>query len=799
MKMPQTICAELQVLELGSGSVAASLAGMMLADNGARVIKVEPPGGDSLRTGAPAGFLVWSRGKESALYDLRDAHSRATVRALAERADVVVAGVPPGRLERWGLAYEQLHSGNPGLIHSTITGFGTSGPYAKLKAYEGIVKAKLGVFNLGEFAFRDGPIFNGALTASTGAAHLALAGILAALIARERTGLGQRADTSLAQGLIPFDYYDIYHGQIAARAKETGAEVPGVAPGGELSASRYVLTLPTRDGRWVNVAPQLPHQAQALICGVGLDHTLTDPRFEHAPYFRTAEDAQAWEDMLWEKVRECTWPELEPGLSAQEDLPFELVRTSEEALEHPQMIANGLVAEIEDSTVGMVRAVGPVAVFERTPSVIGRSSPPLDTGGDAFVERAGLPAAPNGPEPGPHALSGITIIDFGYYYAMPCALTLAASLGARVIKIEGPNGDPMRVSFGAEAGAAKVMEGKESLSIDMKSPEGQAVVHRLVEDADAFVTSFRPQALERLEMSYKTLQSINPNIVYQHSAGYGVTGPFAHRPMYATIASAIVGNMPRHAGFWMDPAIWSDFSAREIQAVIAPRMYAPLDGDANAASGAFAALMLALFHQRRTGEGQFVVTSMLGGNAYAYSDDVVTYAGKPPPPASDPEQLGLSALYRLYRVADGWIFLAALGDDERAGLERALGEVLPDDDDKCAAHLSATFLVRSAEATEQELTAHGVGCAAVCGDDEFGVFAAKDPLLYDAGLTTDVEHPLFGQIRRHGLPVFLSATPGRIAPGCLRGEHTRSILEKLGFSEEEIADLEARNVVFGPE
>ena len=331
----------------------------------------------------------------------------------------------------------------------------------------------------------------------------------------------------------------------------------------------------------------------------------------------------------------------------------------------------------------------------------------------------------------------------------------------------------MRHAFGGDAGSAKVMEGKESLSIDMKSPEGRKIVHELIARADVFVLGFRPGVAERLGIDYDTLSTINPKLVYVHAAGYGAQGPYSHRPVYASTALALAGNLPRHAAFWMDPELSADFSVVELQEVIAPRLRGPVDGDSNAAQTACTALMFGLFHQRRTGVGQFLSTSMIGGNVYSYSDDAVTYDGKPPVAQSDPEQLGLNALYRLYQTGDGWVFLAATNDKERAALATTLGVELPDGDDARAAVLAAAFADRKADEVEAELTEAGVGCASVFADGH-PAFIATDEAIFEAGLAADIEHPLFGTIRRHGLPAVLSETPGRLAPGCAPGPAHRS-------------------------
>jgi crotonobetainyl-CoA:carnitine CoA-transferase CaiB-like acyl-CoA transferase len=808
--MPDQICAGINVIEVGSGSVAASLAGMMLADNGARVVKLEPSDGDAARTDSPSGFLVWNRGKESVVCDLRDASGRDSLRALAREADVMLVGLDPRRTAEWDLGDDALREINPSLVYTAITGFGPVGPYAHLKAYEGVVAAKVGLYSRGIFGPRDGPVFSSNLIASSGAAHLAVAGTLAALIVRESTGRGQRVDTSLVQGLIAADYFGVYQAQLAKRAAGQG-DAPGTAPGDGLAASRYALTLCTSDGRWVSLSPQQPHQAQALLRSVGLEWTLDDPRFANAPFFRNAEDAQAWEDLVSETFRSQTYRELEAQLLTEDNIPFELCRSSEEALNHPQIIANGEVIQIEDPVVGVVRQVGPVARFSRTPAVTLRSAPRLgeSPGGLARVATTSTGDAPE------HALSGITIVEFGYFYAMPYAMAIAASLGARVIKLEDAAGDPIRQAFGGESGCAKVMEGKESLSIDLKSAEGRSIVHQLIERANAFVLGFRPGVAERLGIDFETLSAINPRLVYLHAAGYGDSGPYAHRPVYATTAMALAGSVARHAGSWMDPGLSEGFSVPELQAVIAPHLRGLVDGDSNASLAACTALLLGLTHQRRTGEGQFVATSMIGGNLYAYTDDAMTYAGKPTLPASDTEHYGLGALYRLYRAQDGWVFLAATGDAEWSALVGLVGrpELAGDSrfttaadrqahDEALASVLQELFRARPAAEWERSLTAADVGCAMAYQSDypmgSHPAFVAEDPGMLATGMSVDIEHPTFGTIRRHGLPVHLSETPGRIATSYRRGEHTRAILAELGYSPDEIAKFESNDVVFGP-
>ena len=165
-----------------------------------------------------------------------------------------------------------------------------------------------------------------------------------------------------------------------------------------------------------------------------------------------------------------------PLLEASPDVAFEVAATSEEGLEHPQIVHNGDVITIEDPTHGPIRQVGPIGHFSESPLII-----------DTIGARAGRQrrpvhrshAAPVGGDAAPeHPFAGVTIVEFGCFYAMPYGVTMAAALGARVIKIEDGNGDPHRVSFGSEVASNKTTAGKESISIDLRTPAGQEIAQQ---------------------------------------------------------------------------------------------------------------------------------------------------------------------------------------------------------------------------------------------------------------------------------------------------------------------------------
>jgi crotonobetainyl-CoA:carnitine CoA-transferase CaiB-like acyl-CoA transferase len=526
------------------------------------------------------------------------------------------------------------------------------------------------------------------------------------------------------------------------------------------------------------------------------------------PTFATAEDAQEWEDMLLEAFRAKDFEHWLPLLQASPDVAFEVAVSSEEGLDHPQIVHNGDVIVIDDAKRGPVREVGPVGHFEKTPIVIERSAPELGANVGGFVAHDFPTGGGEAPE---HPFAGITVVEFGYFYAMPYATAMLAALGARVIKIEDKAGDPHRNSFGPEVASTKTTAGKESISLDLRTPEGKAIAQQIVSKADAFLTGFRTGVADRMGLGYDELKEVNPRLLYVHAAGYGTDGPYAHRALYAQAAQSVAGSFGRQVGYWTDPAQSEGFSVLELQAVVLPHLNQLVDGDSNAALALLAALSLGLYHQQRTGQGQFLGTSMIGGNAWAYSDDFCSYPGKPPIPLCDSEYYGISALERVYEAAEGsWVSVAVKTDAEFSALLSVIG--LPelgtderfasaaarsDHDDELVSLLGARFAEKPAAQWESELSGAGVGCVNVnlLGQP---VFTSFDPVLRETGLTATIDHPLYGELVQAAPPISFSETPGRLAPPCVRGQHNAAILNELGYSEADIAKFEELNVITPP-
>jgi len=795
------ICAGLTVIELGSGSPAGSIAGMVLADAGARVIKIEPPTGDALRERMPSGFLVWNRGKESFVADLTTPEGRQAVQDLAAGADVLIDALPVDRADDYGVGYAVLSARNPALVHLDITPFGHHGPYQHIKGHDSLVAAKAGLWQRGAYGHRDGPIMYPVAWGSFGAAMQGVAGVLAALMVRDTTGRGQRVDATIWAGLDPLDYFV---SAVVQLMKKRGEKPSGDARSAT-SASRYGILAATRDGRFIQTSTMLPHQGWALCEVAGITDALQDARFANLPSFANAEIAQEFEDLVLEAFREQDLDHWLPKLMASPDVAFEVAATCEEGLDHPQIVHNGDVIQVDDPVHGPVREIGPLTHFSDTPMVVRRSAPALDAHGPLPTEPPPLVA--NGPAP-EHALAGLTIVEMGSFYAMPYGVTMAAALGARVIKLEDAAGDPHRRSFGPEVASFKTTAGKESVSVDLRSPEGQEVAHRLIKDADIFVNGYRSGVAERLGLGWDELHELNPRLMYLHAAGYGSDGPYASRALYAQAAQAVAGSFGRQVGYWSDPERNLGMSVIELQAVVLPRLAQVVDGDSNAALVVLAAIVLAAYRQRRTGVGQFVRTSMIAGNAMAYSDDFCSYDGKPAAAITDDDYWGVNALDRLYEAAeDTYVCVAVyndrdfalfadllgapgLAEDSRFGTRAARAE----HDADLVAALTPLLSAQPADHWERRAIEAGVGCVAVTTAGQ-AVTTSFDPGLRESGLTVAVQHPKFGELVQAAVPVGFSETPGRIGPASGRGEHNHAVLLELGYTEDQIEQLEAAKIL----
>ena len=772
-----------------SQSLAGALATMFLADTGAEVVTVEPPGGDPLRE-HPA-YLQWRRGQKSVALDLKSEEGRETARLLAARADAVIEAFRPGVAERLGVGYKALAAENPGLVYAAIRGFGERGPYAGLKAYEGIVAAKAGLL-LGRRPWRrEGPMFDAIPRMTLGAAHLAAQGVLAALWDREHTGRGVRLEATLlaAAAAHSLNGWLVPVGEEAAYAAKAEAPLQHATPH-DAATLGYTIG-ECKDGRWFQGASTTVHIFRSFLNVLGLTEVYDDPTMADIPYtFPSPEAKEALRARIKEQLRTRTSDEWAALFLQDGGCGGERFETVREYMEHPQAKHNGITVEVDDPRVGRMKQISPLVTFRDTPSRVRAPAPFVDEHREEALALAARPPSvtAGSAEATRPPLEGVIVLELASYYAAPFGATLLADLGARVIKIEPPSGDLMRR---LPESSTKTIQGKESIAVDLKTERGREIFHRLVERADALMHNFRPGADKRLGLDYETVSALNPRLVYLYAGSYGSSGPYHRQPAFHPTVSAVIGSGVRAAG----------------------RGNPPMDashGDPDAALGVGTALLLGLHAARRNGKGQYLETRMITTGAYEVSDALFDYEGCPEEPTVDPEQQGFHALYRLYRTGgDGWVFLACPREDEWRRLCAAIGrDALAEDprfesgdarrkhDDELAAEIEQTLAKATAEEWERRLTEADVACVRADGA-RWSRFWLTEPWVEEQGRRTTTSHPRrFDKPHyRHGPALRFEGVDLPAGPAACIGEHTRPLLAELGYHEAEIGALEADGVV----
>ena len=400
-------------------------------------------------------------------------------------------------------------------------------------------------------------------------------------------------------------------------------------------------------------------------------------------------------------------------------------------------------------------------------------------------------------------LEGVRVVELGLWVAGPATAGILADWGAEVVKIEMTSGDPMRRLFTAVYGMDEQRcppfelynRGKRSVALDINHPEGLALVHRLVDTADVFLTNMRPKFLSRVKLDFESLRARNPGLVYASLTAYGLEGPDADAPGY---------DMAAFSGR-------SGIAERTTPKGATPPTLPGGLGDNVSAMTMVAGIMGALFHRQRTGEGQMVSTSLLRAGVYSIGMDVSARLGlgraASPPPREKPH----NPLMNNYRAGDGkWFWLvgaesqrhwpgtlAALGCPE---LEHDPRFATARDRRQNAAELVQIFDAHTAQKTRAEwaevFAVHDVWWAPINSIHDI----MTDPQVIAAGAYTRIPEepggPLPEAFNAVATPIDFSLTPSHpTAPSPAIGADADALLDSLGMTQEEIEGLRARGVL----
>lgn len=389
-------------------------------------------------------------------------------------------------------------------------------------------------------------------------------------------------------------------------------------------------------------------------------------------------------------------------------------------------------------------------------------------------------------------LSGYRVLDCSIAMAGPFAAQRLGDLGADVIKVEPVTGEWQRhVSAGGARGNRinvsflSLNRNKRSIAVDLKSPEGRAVLLDLVREADVFLQNYRPGVAGRLGVDYASLAAINPRLVYVSMSGYGETGPYVDRPGQDLLLQAMSGAMLS--------------AGREGEAPNAAGQYLV---DAVTAYTAFEGALAALLHRERTGEGQLVQVNMLDAITTLQMQElsVFTVGGRPQARSAEPHaHVYIRAPYGSFATADGYIVLAfpplkklgeLIGDDAFATMEDELDSWSRRDE--IFARTRARLKTRSSREWLDLFAANGIWAGPVYGYAEL----SADPQIAHNGTFVEYDHPTEGRVRTPGFPIRFSRSPAAVTRGApLTGEHSRAILRAAGYDEARIDALVGAGVV----
>jgi crotonobetainyl-CoA:carnitine CoA-transferase CaiB-like acyl-CoA transferase len=812
-----------RILDLSERSPAAAIAGMVLSDLGAEVIRVEPDDGDPVR--GLAGSHVWLRGQKSIIVGPAQI-ANGQWQSLRNSSDVIIDTAQPWRQkpELLQLPHGDRHApkgpagssmeAGEGEIIAVLTAYprtitelsavdvGTSYP-----VYGELIEAQYGLQHF-QAGVRDrGPNFLGWPHAIYGAAWLLQIGILGALLERERTGIGQTVTTSLLDGIA-----------ILSNARWVGGEKlgPPLLTSSRISTRhnnlRIVVSLfECSGGEWIQVhtGPRgafdrmlkvmgrddlVNENAGLHVLGIPMEPAVAEALWSHLDITFRSQSAQYWCETL-AKADVCCMPALNPG----------------DALWLKQMEANGLVDILPDGQ----RRLGKLAKYSRTPIELGRKIPVpgehnreiLDNGSKATA-RPGRASRLNGGtlksaeselsnrRPGDLSdsdrrvgpLDGTLVLDFGAYMAGPFANRLFADLGARVIKVEEYGGDPMR---GPQLGIfLGVQRGKESIAINLKNEEGRRIVHELVKRADVVHHNMRLGAMERLGMGWEQLHALNPGLVYCHSSGYGNSGEWSRMPTFEPLHSAITGMLSRTGGEGNPPDHYlthMDYGCGLTSAVM---------------------VLAALVERERSGIGQYLEVPQTGAGLLAMSDVHGDRGRKSETFPLDHDQRGHAATNALYRTTDGWVVIACYSEREWRSVRRALAIDVqwPSSvearnqrfgQSEIAQIIQAALAQCSTATAIRRLRAEGVPYSVPTPFEPADLIV--EPSLRSRAVIVAERHHDAGEIFEVGHTIrFGRSNSWNLRPAPVTGEHSIEILRELGRSDAEIKALLESRIVNAP-
>lgn len=699
-----------RVVDLSIG-VAGPLAGMMLADHGADVIKVEPALGDPARS--RAGFRVWNRGKRAAAFDPTCDEDWAWLGHLLADADLALVGTSPP-----GVTYEMLSTRGVaptrGAVWVVVSPYllGDT-PWAREKESASMLYAALGhAWNQGSYegvpvdCVYPIPLYVQGLWAAAVA--------VAAMVGRAR---GWRTEGAFSIGGA---HAAVLASPGAFLTKRGGPTIERL--GGPHGALPNYRCYQCRDGRWLFLGAYNDGFVERALGALGLRRLLEDSRLGGDPgRVRLAENF-AWLDaeiggVLASRTRDEWLDALEAA-----DVPVGPVLSRERWPGHPQvralrlMTAGGPYGDTGAEMPGV-----PVALSE-TPGYVTWGAPERPVGGakvgwkDPHRRPAG--ERKDGARRDLLPLEGLRAVDLGTVIAGPYAGTLLGDLGCEVLKIERPpNGDDARVIHGGpgRSGFSAYNRRQRSVVLDLRDGRGRGILSAILDGTDVVIENFRPQVSGRLGLGWDPVRETHPSLSVVSISAFGAVGPHREKPGFDPIVQALSGIMRAQGG--------GDDTASPVLLTV------PVNDIVASLLGAFGACA-SLLARERTGRGQHVEVTLAGAATLLQSEELVSgpAAALRPGREGDRDYKGHSPLNRYYRTADGWVFVDGrypedVGALVDAGFLDALGDCT---DAEVAVRLGSALVDAPSGEVVSRLNAAGVPAASARKMEDL----SHDPLLF---------------------------------------------------------------------
>ena len=589
--------AGIRVLD-GATGIAGPYAAMFLADQGADVVKVEGPAGDPYRS--DPGFQTINRNKRSVVAPLDD---------LVPSADVIIVD-RPGQAAR-------LRARNPTAVVVTMPPWGERGPKVDDPTTRTLLHAATGIA-WNQQSYGEVPVDLVVPVASYGAGVLGALAAAAGLLARRERGVAPTYEVSEVAGAAAMQLGEF-------RLAGDPEPRPGESAMGSKGRVACYRLVEAGDGKWFFLACGTTRFYQRMLDVIGRPELIDDPALANPPWGLMLDEAIARITPILDEVF-ATRPRHEwLERLAEADVPAQPVLTRAEFLDSSIVAANQMDVAVDHPELGSVRMMGLPVVVESAPGRIERPAPTLGQHTDeVLAEWSGPhPPSPSGDPTGPaeQPLAGMRVIDLSSFIAGPVVSRHLAMLGADVIKVEAPTGDPFR-SIGPMF--LSWNQGKRSVVIDLQSEAGRAELHQLVASADAVIENFRPGVSRRLGCDHETLRAVNPDLVFLSSPGYGLDETMAARAAFDPLAQALGGFMAAQGGIGRT----GDGNEPVFLTVPVHDVTTPL-------LGAFGVVTGWWQRGRPPGEGggggQHVRTSLIQSTMVAQAAEFTRFAGRPEP------------------------------------------------------------------------------------------------------------------------------------------------------------------------